>query len=78
MEAGSALLRQDANLWCISAWNDHGQTGRASNTTALYRTDVMPGLGWMKNLKQGLVLAKNWPWNLWDDWWVSSTRVQDG
>ncbi|WIA35903.1 hypothetical protein OEZ86_004282 [Tetradesmus obliquus] len=68
MEAASALLQQDSSLWCISAWNDHGQIGRASNVTALYRTDVMPGLGWMTNKQQGLELAKNWPAYYWDDW----------
>ena len=24
-EAGAALMRNDASLYCVSAWNDHGQ-----------------------------------------------------
>lgn len=38
-EATAPLLDQDSSLYCVSAWNDQGQVGRASNTTALYRTD---------------------------------------
>lgn len=37
--ATAPLLDEDSSLYCISAWNDHGQAGRASNATALYRTD---------------------------------------
>lgn len=46
-EAAAQILDKDDSLLCISAWNDHGQRGRVLNNTALYRTDVMPGLGWM-------------------------------
>lgn len=53
-EATSPLLDKDPSLWCISAWNDHAQPGRALNSTALYRTDIIPGLGWMINRKHGL------------------------
>eukprot|EP00878_Enallax_costatus_P016777 GHUV01017607.1.p1 GENE.GHUV01017607.1~~GHUV01017607.1.p1 ORF type:complete len:296 (+),score=17.89 GHUV01017607.1:242-1129(+) len=52
-EHTSPLLDQDSSLWCISAWNDHGQPGRAIDSTALYRTDIMPGLGWMIDRKHG-------------------------
>ena len=24
-EAGAALMRKDTSLYCVSAWNDHGQ-----------------------------------------------------
>lgn len=55
------LLDEDESLWCVSAWNDHGQAGRAANTTALYRTDIMPGLGWMLPARVGNELHKDWP-----------------
>jgi hypothetical protein len=41
-EATAPLLDQDSSLYCISAWNDQGQVGRATNSTALYRTDGEP------------------------------------
>ncbi|KAF6254359.1 GNT-I family-domain-containing protein [Scenedesmus sp. NREL 46B-D3] len=77
MEAGSVLMDEDDSIWCISAWNDHGQIGRASDATALYRTDVMPGLGWMTNARQGLDLAMKWPTRMWDDW-MRMKRVRRG
>lgn len=58
-ENTSPLLDQDPSLWCISAWNDHGQPGRAINSTALYRTDIIPGLGWMIDRKHGLQVGSN-------------------
>lgn len=64
--ATAPLLDLDTSVWCISAWNDHGQMGRASNTTALYRTDVFPGLGWMTKAAIGKELYPKWPTNHWD------------
>jgi alpha-1,3-mannosyl-glycoprotein beta-1,2-N-acetylglucosaminyltransferase len=60
-EAGAWVLYNDESVWCISAWNDHGQAGRARNNTALYRTDVMPGLGWMLNAWTAHQLISTWP-----------------
>lgn len=62
------LLDEDPSLWCISAWNDLGQQGRASNSTALMRTDILPGLGWMLTAKVGNELWPQWPNMYWDDW----------
>lgn len=67
-EATAPLLDRDASLLCVSAWNDHGQIGRASNVTALYRTDIMPGLGWMLTAAVGRELHAAWPRLYWDDW----------
>jgi alpha-1,3-mannosyl-glycoprotein beta-1,2-N-acetylglucosaminyltransferase len=67
-EAAAPLLKRDSSLWCVSAWNDHGQRGRASNSTALYRTDIMPGLGWMLSAEVGMELWPQWPAWYWDDW----------
>lgn len=55
--ATAPLLDQDPSLWCVSAWNDHGQSGRALDNTALYRTDIIPGLGWLLNRKQAMTVS---------------------
>lgn len=67
-QATATLLDTDKSLLCVSAWNDHGQQGRAGNVTALYRTDVMPGLGWMVTSAVGRELLLTWPRLYWDDW----------
>jgi len=59
-ESTAPLLQQDNSILCISAWNDHGQQGRALNHTALYRTDVMPGLGWMLSAAVAKELLPGW------------------
>ena len=38
---------QDESLWCVSAWNDHGQKGMVKDATRVERTDIFPGYGWM-------------------------------
>lgn len=58
--AAAPLLDTDTSLLCVSAWNDHGQASRALNRTALYRTDVMPGLGWMLNAAVAKELLPGW------------------
>jgi alpha-1,3-mannosyl-glycoprotein beta-1,2-N-acetylglucosaminyltransferase len=67
-EAVTPLMNRDPSIYCVSAWNDHGQRGRVKDNRALYRTDVMPGLGWYLNSKIGLELAPKWPMTNWDDW----------
>jgi hypothetical protein len=67
-EATVPLMANDNSIYCVSAWNDHGQRGRVNDNTALYRTDVMPGLGWYLNAKIGMELARKWPPTNWDDW----------
>lgn len=66
--ATASLMDQDKSILCISAWNDHGQAGRALNNTALYRTDVMPGLGWMLTASVGLEALPHWPGAGWDEY----------
>lgn len=67
-EATSRLMAVDPTILCVSAWNDHGHRGRVKDHTALYRTDIMPGLGWYLNAAIGLELAHKWPMTNWDDW----------
>lgn len=66
--AMAPVLDADQSLMCVSAWNDHGQSGRASNTSAAYRTDIFPGLGWMLTRPTGLELAASWPDKYWDEY----------
>ena len=68
MAAAAAVMDRDHSIWCVSAWNDHGQLGRARNGTALYRTDVLPGLGWMMPARVGQRIWREWPRSNWDDW----------
>jgi hypothetical protein len=67
-EATTPLMERDSSIYCVSAWNDHGQRGRVKDNRALYRTDIIPGLGWYINSKIGLELALKWPITNWDDW----------
>lgn len=67
-ENTAPLMAKDSSIYCVSAWADHGQRGRANDSRALYRTDVMPGLGWYLNAAIGLELAPKWPMTNWDDW----------
>lgn len=47
------LLEADPSLWCVSAWNDLGFQGVATNHKRLFRTDYFPGLGWMLRREVG-------------------------
>ncbi|ETO30811.1 hypothetical protein RFI_06310 [Reticulomyxa filosa] len=62
------LLVNDPTVLCISAWNDNGQASFVQSPTALYRTDVFPGLGWMFTNKLWQEFKSNWPLAFWDDW----------
>jgi alpha-1,3-mannosyl-glycoprotein beta-1,2-N-acetylglucosaminyltransferase len=66
--ATAPLMDQDSSLMCVSAWNDHGQQGRVRNSSQLYRTDVLPGLGWMLPAAVGLEALPGWPGAGWDEW----------
>jgi alpha-1,3-mannosyl-glycoprotein beta-1,2-N-acetylglucosaminyltransferase len=65
--AAAPVMDADPSIHCVSAWNDQGQMGRASNSTAVYRTDVMPGLGWMMPAHIGLEFLPKWPRSGWDE-----------
>jgi hypothetical protein len=75
--AFAPVLDRDKSLLCVSAWNDHGQRGRAVNSTALYRTDIFPGLGWMLTSDVGRDLHENWPNSLWDEY-MREPKVRKG
>lgn len=65
--ATAPLMDQDSSILCVSAWNDHGQQGRVRNNSQLYRTDIMPGLGWMLSASVGLEALPGWPGAGWDE-----------
>lgn len=71
------LLQRDKSLMCVSAWNDHGQRGRASNSSEIYRTDIFPGLGWMLSADFGMEIHDNWPNIYWDEY-MRTPQVRKG
>lgn len=73
------LLVEDEKLWCISAWNDHGQTHLVDTRRAdlLYRTDFFPGLGWMLTDTTWNELRAKWPTGYWDDWMREPAQRKD-
>ena len=71
------LLGRDKSLMCVSAWNDHGQQGRAANTSAAYRTDIFPGLGWMLTAEFASEIIGEWP-NMWWDEYMRKPDVRKG
>ena len=62
------LLDIDPTVWCISAWNDNGKVDLAHSNSLFYRTDFMPGLGWMLTRNTWSELRVKWPPAFWDDW----------
>ena len=63
----SPLFDSDPTLYCVSAWNDNGQSSFVASPTAVYRTDCFPGLGWMWSRARWNELHE-WTWGFWDDW----------
>lgn len=62
------LLRDDPTLYCVSAWNDNGVAALVEDATAIHRTDVFPGLGWMLTKKLWAEIGGRWPQQYWDEW----------
>lgn len=65
--ATGPLLAADPSLYCVSAWNDNGQAIHGNDPTALHRTDMFPGLGWMMGVSLWEELKDSWPQQYWDD-----------
>jgi len=68
-EAMLPILKGDEGLMCVSAWNDNGLEPLVSNSRALYRTDVFPGLGWMQTKDTFMKLRNRWPDMYWDEFY---------
>ena len=47
------------------------------DSTAVYRSDFFPGLGWMLNRKLWNELGSKWPEAYWDDWLRNPEQRQD-
>jgi len=65
------LLKEDKTLFCVSAWNDNGLKGIASDERRLFRTDYFPGLGWMIRGETWNQIKELWPRSPttgWDHW----------
>lgn len=63
------LYELDPSIYCITSWNDNGQSGLALDPRVLLRTDFFIGLGWMISRQ----IYKNefesiWPRTHWDHW----------
>lgn len=63
----SPLFDIDPTLYCVSAWNENEQSQFVGSSTAVYRTDSFPGLGWMwsRDLWEE---QRQWTSSFWDDW----------
>ncbi|CEM09491.1 unnamed protein product [Vitrella brassicaformis CCMP3155] len=79
MRAAQPLLHRDPTLLCVSAWNDNGKASLVSDETALYRTDVFPGLGWMLSYRKWAEVRGDWPVRegYWDEW-MRHTMIKRG
>ncbi|CAG5095245.1 Oidioi.mRNA.OKI2018_I69.XSR.g14099.t1.cds [Oikopleura dioica] len=40
------IFKMDPQIYCVSAWNDHGMEHAIGNAREIYRVEGMPGLGW--------------------------------
>ncbi|KAL6771861.1 hypothetical protein ACKKBG_A28055 [Auxenochlorella protothecoides x Auxenochlorella symbiontica] len=69
------FMDADPSLYCVSSWNDHGQSKFVRDQHTLHRTDFFPGLGWMTNAGVWTSIREAWPPAYWDDWMrLNSTR----
>lgn len=62
------FLYQDPTVFCISAWNDNGRKGQVSSLTRFYRTNYLPGLGWMTNKEKWLEFTYEWHSSISSGW----------
>eukprot|EP01119_Soliformovum_irregulare_P014488 TRINITY_DN3963_c3_g1_i1.p1 TRINITY_DN3963_c3_g1~~TRINITY_DN3963_c3_g1_i1.p1 ORF type:complete len:424 (-),score=98.24 TRINITY_DN3963_c3_g1_i1:122-1264(-) len=62
------ILVSDPTLFCVSAWNDNGQSDKVSDPYALFRSNFFPGLGWMLTRQFWKEIGPRWPAAYWDDW----------
>eukprot|EP00440_Ansanella_granifera_P033436 gb/GFBE01036279.1/.p1 GENE.gb/GFBE01036279.1/~~gb/GFBE01036279.1/.p1 ORF type:complete len:528 (+),score=123.09 gb/GFBE01036279.1/:1-1584(+) len=61
------LLRNDKDLFCVSAWNDNGYDSMVSDPKLAYRTDFFPGLGWMMDKTMWDEVRDRWAVAYWDE-----------
>mmetsp|Transcript_26110 Transcript_26110/g.65812 ORF Transcript_26110/g.65812 Transcript_26110/m.65812 type:complete len:658 (+) Transcript_26110:181-2154(+) len=62
------LRKKESDLLCVSAWNDQGLGTLVSDPTAVHRTEIFPGLGWMATREVVVEeLLPKWPPAYWDE-----------
>jgi len=61
------LLREDKDLFCVSAWNDNGYSSLVTDPKAAFRTDFFPGLGWMLTKSMWDEIRDRWAVAYWDE-----------
>lgn len=71
------ILKQDPELYCVSAWNDNGFGGLVDDPTALYRSDFFPGLGWAMTKQLWDELRDKWARAYWDEF-MRLPRIRNG
>jgi len=67
-EAMRPILRNDKDLFCVSAWNDNGYQNMVIDPKAAFRTDFFPGLGWMMDKDLWDELRNRWAVAYWDEY----------
>lgn len=67
-EAMRPILRNDKDLFCVSAWNDNGYHNLVLDPKAAFRTDFFPGLGWMMDKDLWDELRNRWAVAYWDEY----------
>ena len=74
-------MLEDDDIYCISAWNDHGMEHAVHSPEAVYRVDGMPGLGWATSRKIVDELLPKWlPKERFTDWdiWMRQPAQRRG
>jgi beta-1,2-N-acetylglucosaminyltransferase len=74
-------LLDDDEIYCISAWNDHGMEHAVHSPEAVYRIEGMPGLGWATSRKIIHELLPKWlPKDRFTDWdiWMRQPAQRRG
>lgn len=66
------IFGMDEQIYCVSAWNDHGMEHAVGSSNQIYRVEGMPGLGWATSRKILDELFSKWlpkerltDWDIW-------------
>merc|ERR1719316_702493 len=65
--AMAPILKQDPMMFCISAWNDNGDSSLVSDPRSVFRTEFFPGLGWMMDANMWSEIRDRWAVAFWDE-----------
>jgi len=75
------IFKMDSQIYCVSAWNDHGMEHAIGNAQEIYRVEGMPGLGWAMSRKILDELLPKWlPKERMTDWdvWMRNPSNRKG